>query len=543
MNTIEIELSKLIPMPENPRKISKNPDDDMKALAKSIKARGVLHPVIARAHPEKEGYFDLRAGARRHRAAAIAGLRTIPVNVLELTDRQAAEVTVAENKDREDLHVLEEARAVLLLLKYSTLEDAAATLDRTIPWVKRRANLVDLALCWQEATLDDDDDSSFFPWGSRHYEQIARLPDAVQKSVYKDLKAERFNFPQSYSDLKKYLAEKISLLAGAPWDLVDGELVKGANACARCPKRSSIEPELFADLDPVAKKNQPDDRCLDAECWNKKSEAYVTRSIVAAREKHGKNVVLIAHDYSDEQKFKAISHWNINGTTKSAKDAVPAFDLKTMRIRWIEDPAGKPGGGALKGGPLTLKDRRAKLQKRREVYAVGEVIKILQIVIDSNDTMQAIQNEGITLETDDVLRGLAVFGTKRNVAGAWLTKEGGASDWDCLADVLSIEIAHARLLSGLLETFVARLDPRAYDAPHTAEARKIAHYLDIDFEALLTNATDEIKEPKTWANLNEDGTVKKRPKPEAPEKPAKKKTAKKTAKRSPGKLEKKGDNK
>lgn len=553
MKTIqEIELGKLIPTPENPRKIPKIPDANLKALAKSIKARGVLHPVIARLHPKKKGFYDLRAGARRHFAAEITGFKKIPVLVLELTDREAAEITVAENKDRQDLHPLEEAKAVSLLLSHSTLEDAAATYDKTIPWIKRRAKLLDLTPSWKKLALDDSEDNSFTRWSARHFEQIARFPGETQVVILKRLSRAGYNFPETYSDLKKVLADFIRLLAGAHWKFDDAELAPKAGPCNKCLKRSSIQPDLFDDLDPIAKKNQSDDRCLDAECWNKKYNIHLERSIEAARGKYGKNLVLIAHDYNEEQKFKnSVSHWNIDGVKKSAKGAVPAFNLKTMRVQWIKDIGTSPGHSPTKTeGPTPLKERREKLQKRREVLAVGGLIKILTAAIAGEATE-------MTLSMDDLLRGLACFGTEHNAAKSWATKGSKKSDWDNLQNVLTPEHAQKDLLSSLLGTFVCRLNPKAYDAPHTTEARHSAHYLDIDFEALLANATDKIKEPASWANLKADGTPKERQKvsrqPSAGEKglaeaargslskttskvkPAGKKPAKKAADKKPAK--------
>ncbi len=83
-------------------------------LADSVRARGVLEPLLARERPD--GSLELLAGERRLEAARRAGLATVPVRVLAgLSDAEAREVAVVENLARADLTVWDEARALLAL--------------------------------------------------------------------------------------------------------------------------------------------------------------------------------------------------------------------------------------------------------------------------------------------------------------------------------------------------------------------------------------------------------------------------------------------
>jgi ParB family transcriptional regulator, chromosome partitioning protein len=81
----------------------------LQELADSIRVQGVLQPIVVR--PGKEGRFILILGERRLRAARIAGKTTIPVIVKRVSEQQAAEMTLVENLQREDLHCLEQAEA------------------------------------------------------------------------------------------------------------------------------------------------------------------------------------------------------------------------------------------------------------------------------------------------------------------------------------------------------------------------------------------------------------------------------------------------
>ena len=79
-------------------------------LAQSIKSQGLMQPVLLR--PRPQGGFELVAGERRWRAAGLAGLRSVPAVVKEVTDRQASVMALVENIQREDLKPLDEAGAL-----------------------------------------------------------------------------------------------------------------------------------------------------------------------------------------------------------------------------------------------------------------------------------------------------------------------------------------------------------------------------------------------------------------------------------------------
>lgn len=83
-------------------------------LVDSVKEHGILEPLLVR--PLKEGSYELIAGERRLRAAHEVGLPSVPIVVRELDDRQALQVALVENLQREDLNPVEETDAVLDLL-------------------------------------------------------------------------------------------------------------------------------------------------------------------------------------------------------------------------------------------------------------------------------------------------------------------------------------------------------------------------------------------------------------------------------------------
>lgn len=89
-------------------------EDSIKELAESIKTRGVIQPLLCRQTPNSS-HFELIAGERRLRAAIQAGLTHVPVLVMDAADRDAAEIAIIENIQREDLNPIEEAEGYCAL--------------------------------------------------------------------------------------------------------------------------------------------------------------------------------------------------------------------------------------------------------------------------------------------------------------------------------------------------------------------------------------------------------------------------------------------
>jgi ParB family transcriptional regulator, chromosome partitioning protein len=78
-------------------------------LATSIKARGILQPLLVRPHPGQPGRYQIIAGERRWRASQLAGLHEVPVLVRELSDIETMAAALVENLQRQDLNPIEEA--------------------------------------------------------------------------------------------------------------------------------------------------------------------------------------------------------------------------------------------------------------------------------------------------------------------------------------------------------------------------------------------------------------------------------------------------
>ncbi len=102
----------LTPSGVQPRKVFD--EDSISSLSASIKAQGVLQPLLVR--PMEDGKFEIIAGERRWRASKAAGLTEVPVIIRELDDGKALEVALVENVQRSDLNPIDEAAGYLRLV-------------------------------------------------------------------------------------------------------------------------------------------------------------------------------------------------------------------------------------------------------------------------------------------------------------------------------------------------------------------------------------------------------------------------------------------
>jgi ParB family chromosome partitioning protein len=119
-------------------------------LAESIKAQGLMQPILAR--PLGAGRYEILAGERRWRAARMAGLASVPVLVRDVPDRNALAIALIENLQREDLNPLEEAAGVKRLIEEFTMThaEAAAAVGRSRVAITNALRLLELAPPVQE---------------------------------------------------------------------------------------------------------------------------------------------------------------------------------------------------------------------------------------------------------------------------------------------------------------------------------------------------------------------------------------------------------
>lgn len=107
-NTVDIEMAKVI-AGDNDRKDFK--DSSLVELAAQIKRAGLLQPITLRRASGRKGVYEIVAGERRFRAVKSLGWKTIPAQIIDLSDEEASAMMLAENMARADLNPIEEAEA------------------------------------------------------------------------------------------------------------------------------------------------------------------------------------------------------------------------------------------------------------------------------------------------------------------------------------------------------------------------------------------------------------------------------------------------
>ncbi|MDD8019621.1 MAG: ParB/RepB/Spo0J family partition protein [Acidobacteriota bacterium] len=121
-----IPIEEIEPNPRQPR----NELGDIQDLMQSIKAKGVLEPILVRA---RAGRFEIIAGERRYLASKNLGLKEIPCLEMDVNDQEAMEISLIENLQRKDLDIFEEAdglKALIDLYKYSH-QDLASRIGKS----------------------------------------------------------------------------------------------------------------------------------------------------------------------------------------------------------------------------------------------------------------------------------------------------------------------------------------------------------------------------------------------------------------------------
>ena len=147
-----IPLQKAEPNPNQPRK---NFDpEELEALAQSIRENGILQPLTVR--ETGKGFYQIIAGERRWRAARMAGLKELPVLVVEADEEKTARLSLIENLQRQDLNPMEEAMGYKRLMEdfSMTQEQAADSVMKSRPAVANALRLLKLPESLREMVAD-----------------------------------------------------------------------------------------------------------------------------------------------------------------------------------------------------------------------------------------------------------------------------------------------------------------------------------------------------------------------------------------------------
>ncbi len=187
-------LDDIIPNRFQPREIFD--EKALKELAVSIKEHGVIQPIIVR---RVNGKYEIIAGERRYKAAALAGLTKIPAIIRDLDDKESSKVALLENLQRKNLNPIEEARTYhkILELDQLTQEELAKTMGKSQSAVANKLRLLALPDQVQEAILKEQ-------ISERHARALLNVPDAKkQKEILKRIIDTKMSVRALEEEIKK----------------------------------------------------------------------------------------------------------------------------------------------------------------------------------------------------------------------------------------------------------------------------------------------------------------------------------------------------
>ena len=198
-------------------------------LADSIRKHGLLQPLLVRARQDGEAGYQLIAGERRWRAAQQVGMETVPCRVIEFGDRQASEAALEENLKREDLNVLEKARAFKDYLDRfgGTIEELARQLSMSRANVSNMMRMLELPESVQKLLREDRITGG-------HAKAILPLSEAQQFELAQQIEQEQLSVRRTEEIVREML--KAGTMA----------LPTDADAAASTPEKPAISNHVLS---------------------------------------------------------------------------------------------------------------------------------------------------------------------------------------------------------------------------------------------------------------------------------------------------------
>lgn len=357
---------------------------DLAELAESIRAHGVISPVVVR---QDGDVYELVDGERRWQAAQIAGLSAIPARVIEVDDAQALEIQIVANLQRLESHPLDEAAGFdrLITLHGRTVDDIAAATGKSQSYVRGRLALAKLAdyprerlragelhtsIALMIARIPDDElqeratrevigdraalaaDDLATRIGDRDPASAARRefvvrPDDEIAIDTSDAAASLLGLlavPMTHREASYHLRRRYMLrLATAPFPTSDPALVPSAGACVGCEYRTGNRREDYPEI-------TSDDLCTRPSCYASKSAA----AFEAERSKVAPEVKVIEREAS-ARLFESDGATLAKGARYIDPDATVPVDLLPAGARGKRPPTwGKLLGKAADKVPAAL---------------------------------------------------------------------------------------------------------------------------------------------------------------------------------------------
>ena len=203
LRVLQLPISEIRPNPRQPRRSFS--EENLQELANSIQNHGILQPLTVR---RTEGGWELIAGERRLRAAALAGLDTVPCLESEADEHQSALLALVENLQRQDLHYFEEAAAIAAYIRTTGInqEEAAAQLGRSSSALANKLRLLRLSPACRKRLTEHN-------LTERHARALLRLEAEEERlTALNHIAKRQLNVAQT----EQYIEQRLAVLQSTP---------------------------------------------------------------------------------------------------------------------------------------------------------------------------------------------------------------------------------------------------------------------------------------------------------------------------------------
>ena len=219
-NINKIDISKIVPNKQQPRKNFQ--EKEIQKLSSSIKNQGLIQPIVVR--KIENNTYEIIAGERRWRACQLAGLHSVECVVMNIAEENVYELALIENIQRENLNVIEEAKAYKKLIQQNNLknEELAKNIGKSSSHVSNLVRLLELDQIIQQMIIDEKISMG-------HARALIGVPNAIElakeiiekqlsvreveksTSKYKQIRKKPLGKDPNIVDLEKELSDKIGL--------------------------------------------------------------------------------------------------------------------------------------------------------------------------------------------------------------------------------------------------------------------------------------------------------------------------------------------
>ncbi|SEO40733.1 chromosome partitioning protein, ParB family [Amphibacillus marinus] len=201
-DVIQLAIKDVLPNRYQPRTIFN--DEKIAELAQTIHTHGMIQPIVVRRVDDAEKSFEIIAGERRFRAALSLGWESIPVIIRQMNDKETASVALIENLQREELTVIEEAKAYerLLTIHELTQEALAQRLGKSQSTIANKLRLLKLPSPVLEAITNK-------AITERHARALIALKNQeLQEQVLQEILTKNLNVKQTEERINSILNSK-----------------------------------------------------------------------------------------------------------------------------------------------------------------------------------------------------------------------------------------------------------------------------------------------------------------------------------------------